>query len=266
MNVANKISHQTKLYGYIGEEAGKSSFSASMNRLFKTNNKDAMTIPMNIREDDFYFTISNMKKSHVNGAIISNEFVTSVVDLLDEKSEIVKLSGMCDIFVREGEKLYGDIFSTRVLIDFLISQNVEKVALIGISPYVKAFYIMSQDKNFQLSYFNDNLEDIMNLTAELNIENPDINRIAPKMSVNLENFDAVVNFSDLSKLEMIKTLPKLNLDMKQNTEFSALKNRSSELENEYISFDNLLNKLSQTAYNFFEDKGHLDYDKSDMRF
>ena len=39
------------------------------NRLFVLLNKlikpDAMMIPMNIRSDDFYFTVANMKKSHV---------------------------------------------------------------------------------------------------------------------------------------------------------------------------------------------------------
>ena len=63
MNNGNEISHQTKLYGFIGEEAGQSSLSASVNRVLKANNKDAMMIPMNIRIDDFYFTVSNMKKS-----------------------------------------------------------------------------------------------------------------------------------------------------------------------------------------------------------
>lgn len=51
---ANEISHHTKLYGFIGEYAGQSSISATLNKLFKANNKNAMMIPMNIREDDFF--------------------------------------------------------------------------------------------------------------------------------------------------------------------------------------------------------------------
>lgn len=90
MNNDNQISVQTKLFGYIGEDAGVSRFSALTNKLFKSNGKDAMMIPMNIREDDLYFTVANMKKSHVNGAVISSEFVDKVVELVDEPSGLVK--------------------------------------------------------------------------------------------------------------------------------------------------------------------------------
>ena len=266
MNDANEISHQTKLYGFIGEEAGKSSLSASMNRLFKAKNKDAMTIPMNIRKDDFYFTVSNIKKSHVNGAIISNEFTSSVIDLLDDSSNEVIKSGFCDILVRDGEKLIGDIFSIKVLIDFLISQNVKKIALIGITPHVKAFILLAKSNDFEINYFNDDLEELVKITTDMEIKNADINRIAPQMSVDLSNFDTVLNFSDLKNLEMIERLAKLNLDMKQKTQFSALKNRANELDGNYISFDDMLEDVSQSAYDYFEKKGHLDYDKSDMRF
>jgi shikimate 5-dehydrogenase len=257
MNEANVISKQTKLYGFIGEQAGRSSFSASMNRLFKKNNKDAMTIPMNIREDDFFFTVSNMKKSHVNGAVISNEFVSSVVELLDEPSQAVLNSGMCDILVKEGERLIGDISSIKALIKFLESKDVKKIALIGTNHFAKAFSFMSKKSSFEISYFSDDLEDLMNFTKQMNIENADINRMAFKMSTDLSGFDSVINFSDFINLEMIEKLPKLNLDMKQKIEFSALKNRAKELGSEYLAYDDLLNELSQSAYDFFESKGHF---------
>lgn len=266
MNEANEISHHTKLYGFIGEEAGKSSFSASMNRLFKANNKDAMTIPMNIREDDFFFTLSNMKKSHVNGAIISNEYVSRVVELLDGSTKSVLKSGMCDILVRDGEKLIGDIFSIKVLIDFLKTKDVKNIALIGTTPHAKAFSFLSNGYSFKISYFSDDLEALLNFTTEMKVENADINRLASQMSVDLSGFDAVLNFSDFSDLNMIAKLAGLNLDMKQKTEFSALKNRAKELDAEYISYDDLLGELSLNAYEFFKNKGHLEYDKSEMRF
>jgi len=258
MNEANEISHQTKLYGFIGEEAGKSSLSASINRLFKANNKDAMTIPMNIRGDDFFFTLSNMKKSQVNGAIISNEYVGGAVELLDESSEAVLKSGMCDILMRDGEKLIGDIFGMKVLIDFLKTKNVKKIALIGISSHAKAFSFLSNGNSFELSYFNDDLEVLMNFITEMKIENADINRIASQMSVDFSGFDTVLNFSDFSDLNMIEKFSQLNLDMKQKTEFSVLKNRAKELGSEYISYDDLLNELSLAAYEFFKNKGHLE--------
>jgi len=109
MNNENKISNETKLYGFIGEHAGASRFSAIINKKFKNDADDIMMIPMNIREDDLYFTLSNMKNSHVNGAIISSEYMNDIIDVLDESSQIVKRSGMCDIVFKENSSLRGDI-------------------------------------------------------------------------------------------------------------------------------------------------------------
>jgi shikimate 5-dehydrogenase len=107
MNADNIISKKTKLFGLIGEKAGTNNLFAMINRLIKSNSIDAMIIPMNIREDDFYFTVANMKKSHVDGAYIEEEFQTAVLDLLDYKDEIVEVYNRCDFVVKEGEMLRG---------------------------------------------------------------------------------------------------------------------------------------------------------------
>jgi len=264
MNNANQISHHTKLYGFIGESAGQSSLSARLNKIFKANNKDAMMIPMNIREDDLYFTVANMKKSHVNGAVISNEYVSSVVEILDESSDIVEKSGMCDILLRDGEKLVGDIFSIDVLVDFLKTKNVKKMALIGVNPHAKAFTLSNSE--FEISYFYDDLEKLMNFTQEMQIQDADINRIAENIDTDFSSFDAVLDFSDMDDFSSIKKFSALNIDMKNKTEFSALKHRVAELGSEHIGFDDLLQGLCEGVYAFYEDKKHLEYDKSEMRF
>ncbi|MEA3370317.1 MAG: hypothetical protein U9Q40_03185, partial [Campylobacterota bacterium] len=227
MNDANEISHQTRLFGFIGEEAGVSRFSAVMNKLFKSNSDDMMMIPMNIREDDLYFTVSNMKKSHVNGAVISNEYVTQVVEILDTASDLVKRSGMCDILFKEGETLRGDIFTTRVLTEHLKDLMLSKIAIIGTNHHAKAFSFLAC--GFNVSYYNENLEELMAFTQEVEISDADINRIAKGMSIDLSGFDAVLNFSDMNSLSMIEKLPKFNFDMKNNKEFSCLKQRANEL-------------------------------------
>jgi len=107
MNADNVISKETKLFGLIGEKAGTSHLFSMINRLIKSESADAMIIPMNIREDDFYFTVSNMKKSHVSGAYIEKEFQEMVLDLLDFKDEIVEVYNRCDFILKEGEKLKG---------------------------------------------------------------------------------------------------------------------------------------------------------------
>ncbi|QOY54109.1 hypothetical protein HUE87_09490 [Candidatus Sulfurimonas marisnigri] len=264
MNDSNEISHQTKLYGFIGEFAGQSSISAKLNKVFKAKNKDAMMIPMNIREDDFYFTVSNMKKSHVNGTLISNEYVTNVVEILDESSDIVKHSGMCDMLIRDGEKLIGDILSINVLKEFLKNRDVKKIALIGINHYAKAFAFNTQ--GFEVSYFNDDLESLMSFTTDMEIVDADINRIADGMSVDFSKYDAVIDFSDIQNFEMVNNLSLINIDMKPKKQFSSLKARTHVLEDSYIGFDELLDEFSEAVFEYFKLKKHLDYDKPDMRF
>ncbi len=246
MNDDNQISRQTKLFGFIGAEAGVSRFSAIMNKKFKNNDDDTMIIPMNIREDDLYFTVSNMKKSQLNGAVISSEFVSNVVDILDNSSEMVKLSGMCDILYREGETLRGDIFSVRVLSEHLKDMRVNKIAIIGTNHFAKAFSLLAC--GFNVSYFNDSLEELMAFTKEMKLGDADINRMANDMNIDFSSFDVVLDFSDFSSLSMIEQLPKLSMDMKNNKQFSVLKNRALELNAEYVSYDGIIEKLTDSAY------------------
>ena len=246
MNEANQISTQTKLFGYIGEHAGVSRFSALINKKFKENGDDVMMIPMNIRADDLYFTISNIKDSHVNGAVISSEYVTDVLDLLDNSNAMVKRSGMCDIIYKEGKTLRGDIFSVRVLTEHLKDMAVSKVAIIGTNHYAKAFSFLAC--GFSVSYFNDNLEELMAFTQEIDLSNADINRIALDMEVDFSDFDVVMDFSSMESLGMITKLPAFSLDMKNTKQISVLKNRAEELGATYVSYDTLLDKLTDKAY------------------
>ena len=246
MNDANQISKQTKLFGFIGEHAGASRFSAVINKAFKANGDDVMMIPMNIRADDLYFTVSNLKESHVNGAVISSEYVTDVLDLLDSSNAMVKRSGMCDVIYKEGKTLRGDIFSVRVLTEHLKDMAVSKVAIIGTNHYSKAFSFLAC--GFNVSYFNENLEELMAFTQEVELQDADVNRIARGMNLDFSEFDVVLDFSDFDSLGMISALPAFSLDMKNSKQFSALKQRSIELESKYVSYDDLVDKLTAQAY------------------
>jgi len=246
MNDDNQISKQTKLFGFIGEHAGASRFSALCNKMFKSNSQDAMIIPMNIREDDFFFTVSNMKKSHVNGAVISNEYVRKTVEILDEKSGLVERTGMCDIVFKEGETLRGDVFSTRVLLEKLKDLGATKIALLGTSSHAKAFSLMAC--GFQVSYFYDSLEELMQFCEEMELSNADVNRIANGMEVDLSDYDVVLDFSDFDNLDMLIKLAPNNFDMKNAKEYSALKTRASKLETNYIGYDDMIEELSAQAY------------------
>jgi len=107
MNDNDSIKTQTKLFGLIAEHASPNRLFVMLNKEIKENGADAMMIPMNIREDDFYFTLLNMKKSHVNGAYIAPEYQESAVELLDEADEFVQVYNKCDFVLRDGERLIG---------------------------------------------------------------------------------------------------------------------------------------------------------------
>lgn len=115
MNNDNTITVATKLYGYIAENAHSSRFSVTLNKLYKENGIDAMMIPMNIRPDDVAFTISQMRSSKLNGAIIGSEYQEEALALVDEASAFAQESGYCDyIMIHEG-RLIGDLIMPRAL-------------------------------------------------------------------------------------------------------------------------------------------------------
>jgi len=246
MNNNNQISKETKLFGYIGEFAGVNRFSAVINKKFKENGDDVMMIPMNIRADDLYFTVSNMRESHVNGAVISSEYVSDVLDLLDDSNSMVQRSGMCDIIYKEGQTLRGDIFSVRVLTEYLKDLQALKVAIIGTNHYAKAFSFLAC--GFNVSYFNDNLEELMAFTQEVDLSDADINRIAEGMSLDMSEFDVLLDFSDFNNLDMITKLPQRSLDMKNSKQISALRERAQSLNSHYIGYDDMLDNLTAKAY------------------
>ncbi len=107
MNANDAIKKETKLFGLIAEHASPNRLFVMLNKIIKQEGSDAMMIPMNIREDDFYFTLSNMKKSHVNGAYIAQEYQESAVELLDKADEFVQVYNKCDFVLRDGERLLG---------------------------------------------------------------------------------------------------------------------------------------------------------------
>jgi shikimate 5-dehydrogenase len=115
MNNDNSITAETKLYGFIGEEAHKSHFSSSINKLFKANNINAMVIPMNIRPDDLVFTISQMRSSKLSGAVISTEFQEMAFTLLDHSLVDGSREGVCDLIQIVDGLLVGDFIAQRAL-------------------------------------------------------------------------------------------------------------------------------------------------------
>lgn len=134
MNNDNSITTETLLYGFIAENAHSNRFSVTVNKLFKTNAVNAMVIPMNIRPDDVAFTISQMRSSKLNGALISSEYQEEVFGLLDSMSNTVEESGYCDFIRIENGKLFGELIVPTALEKFAETFE-DDIALNALSHY-----------------------------------------------------------------------------------------------------------------------------------
>jgi shikimate 5-dehydrogenase len=115
MNNDNSITAESKLFGFIAEEAHSNRFSSMVNKLFKENGINAMVIPMNIRSDDLVFTISQMRHSKLNGAVIGSEYQEEVVSLMDTLSSEANEAGLVDFIRIEEGALFGDVIIPKAL-------------------------------------------------------------------------------------------------------------------------------------------------------
>jgi hypothetical protein len=59
----------------------------------------------------------------------------------------------------------------------------------------------------------------------------------------------VLDFSNLSSLSMVTKLSRYNFDMKNDKDYSTLKQRCGELDSKYISCDDMVENLCSGAYN-----------------
>ncbi|WP_345971236.1 hypothetical protein WCX72_05065 [Sulfurimonas sp. HSL1-6] len=247
MNEANQITQVTKLYGFIAEEAQQNRFAVTLNKRFKAAGDDAMMIPMNIRPDDFYFTLSNMKQSHVNGAVIGPEYQEQALEITDAASELCERTGLCDTVVVANGQMHGELLMPLALKQMAEKSGVKRLALIGATPLAGAVALSFAAGT--VAMFDPWIEDLMALQQRLGTE-LDINRLAEGMDIDLSGYDMVINLSELTELSMISALPPLNLDLKQPRQPSALQLRCIELDRAYSGYESLLDIMTGTVYNY----------------
>ncbi|WP_345986533.1 hypothetical protein WCX49_05245 [Sulfurimonas sp. HSL-1656] len=247
MNEANQITNTTRLFGFIAEEAQQNRFAVTLNKRFKASGDDAMMIPMNIRPDDFYFTLSNMKQSHVNGAVIATEYQDQVLEIVDTASALCERTGICDTVVVENGQMRGELLLPIALKQMAEKSGAERVALIGATPLAGALALTLEGKT--VAMFDPWIEDLMALQQRLGAD-LDINRLAEGMAVDLSGYDMVIDLSALGDLSMVSALPALNVDLKQPRQPSALRQRCVELDRAYSGYESLLDIMTETVYNY----------------
>jgi len=136
MNNDNSITEETKLFGYIAEEAHSNRFSSMVNKMFKADGINAMVIPMNIRPDDVVFTISQMRHSKLNGAVIGSEYQEEVVSLMDTLSSEANEAGLVDFIRIDNGALLGDLIMPKALDTYAESEDFkDDIALRSLCHY-----------------------------------------------------------------------------------------------------------------------------------
>ena len=228
MNIHNAISKQTTLFGLIAESAQTNRLFVVLNRMIKANNANAMIIPMNIREDDFYFTVANMKKSHVNGAFIAKEYEASCMDLLDKSDDVVNVAGVCDFVLRVNETLEGSYIYAEAIKAYVEENKATKIAIIGSNALAKALALLLKDK--ELFYYHSQIESLMPL-IEINSA-IDINRVDSDMPCDLSGFDMLITTEDLALASSIHNAPSLSFNSEDDQ--ALLEYMSSIIFDKYI--------------------------------
>ena len=232
MNLDDSISKETTLYGYIAISASTNRLSQNFNRALRQDAIDGMMIPMNIREDDFYFTLSNMKKSHVNGAMLGLEYQENILELLDSSSEMVKECGGCDFVKRVGQTLHGEFISGEVIKEYVKADpSIKKIAIIGDGALARSLALLLQE--YELSFYDAQIERLLLMSEALHVS-IDINFLAPN-GVDFSGYDLLIDTTNEDISASINTPAKMNLDVKDSKNFSNLKQFAN-----YIGFDNLL--------------------------
>jgi len=245
MNEHNGIGRQTALFGYIAEEAQQNRLSVSMNRLFKAAGNDAMMIPMNIREDDFYYTLSNMRDAQLSGTFIGPEYQKNASEIVDTKSELSTVCGACDVVIVKDKKLIGDFIAIQSLFELLDEKGAKKIAVIGSGALAKA--IALSGSNYELFFFHEYIESLMKMNETVAI---DINRLSS--GCDLSSYDAVIDASTIESLAMVAKLPVLSIDLKNAKQLSALRQRTSELGSVYFGYEEQFERLTKNAYEYIK--------------
>jgi len=249
MNEANTITRTTRLYGFIAEEAQSDRFAVTLNRRFRAEGDDAMMIPMNIRPDDLYFTVSNMKKSHVNGAVVAPEYQREVMELLDTASPLCEAVGICDtVLVKEG-RLEGALLFPEALKTVMDAAGARRIALVGAAPLNEALVRLYEGTDAVLSLYDPWIESLMQMQERVGRE-LDINRLAEGMAVDLGGADLLFDASASADLSMVTTLPKVSMDLAVSRRPSALQRRCTELGTAYSGYESLLDPLTRRLHTY----------------
>jgi shikimate dehydrogenase len=123
------ITGHTQLIAHIGYPTGTFKSPMIYNPYFAKAGINAVVVPMGCRPDNFVALLTSLfALTNLCGALITMPHKVSVVDLLDESSDTVKVAGSCNAVKKNAQgQLVGDMFDGEGFVRGLLRQKVNPV-------------------------------------------------------------------------------------------------------------------------------------------
>ena len=103
----HEIKPDTKLCTILGHNAQTGYMRRYFNKVMKRNNENATAIALNITDDHFHFTMTNVGQSKVDKMMIEREFGEKALEYCESLDACAQKEGRVDfVEVKEG-KVYG---------------------------------------------------------------------------------------------------------------------------------------------------------------
>ena len=246
--------------------AVKSRRSKIFNKIFEEREINASYVPMNVREDDIFFTISNLKDSQLKGVNIGIMYKKEVCNHLKENtsfasiSDEAKIVNFVDSVKIQDSKLYGFVTVGEALVKTLEQNNFNsesKIAILGSGSLTKSLILNLKKmgiKNITLAKNSIEsipkmLEEISEFTEDINFE---IERVAEFMPLNGSKYDLIINATPFGQFahDEFTFIKEMNsnltlLDFKESESGSFFKKLADENQVKYIGRDEIAQNSSE---------------------
>lgn len=122
----HEIKPDTALCTILGYNAQTGASRKYLTKILKDNGLNATAIALNVKEEHFDFTMSNVGQSKVDKMIIEQEFGSRAVSYCDTLDEAAKRHNRVDFIEVEAGKIKGYCFDDAVLVLFEEPQFVDE--------------------------------------------------------------------------------------------------------------------------------------------
>jgi len=203
--IAKVIEKNTKLFGLLADLASNLKKAQIVSDCFLELGVDAAYIPMNIREDDIYFTIAGLKNSKINAVNLGSEYVKSAYEQMDILSDEAKFCGFIDTISIKDKKLHGYITVGKAYANILRNKNSKKIIILGSGSLAKSILMNLKDTNVEdIVLLHDRIESAMQMLEQMReyLENikVDIDRYEKNIAYSADA-DMLINATNLGKSE-----------------------------------------------------------------